>query len=525
LILMTSFPIARASIPSANSAPLHQLAAAGTVTALADWLFYLHTPGISVAIFAIALCAAVLLTNALRARPFELATAIAILAISLLPSIEDFGILALAFAVAGTAAFALLTTGWPARGALERARDVVWLISSGPYRLAADLGAAAHQIQQRDLAKQGANWLLAWIVPLVVGAVFLLLFWQANPLIERWFTSIDASRWPHLDPVRPLFWCAAIAAIWPFLRLQLLRAPTVRDVLVTLDLVPAQAGETPPTESRAAVPEGPLFGKMAILRSLVLFNVLFAVQSALDIAYLWGGLSLPAGMSYAAYAHRGAYPLIVTALLAGAFVLAAMQPGTAVERSRVIRALVFLWVGQNVLLVISSMLRLKLYVEVYSLTGWRCAAFVWMLLVAGGLILIVIRIALDRPNSSLVSGNAALLALTLYACSLIDFPGLIADFNVAHSREMTGIGQPIDMIYLCGLGPSALPAIEALVDRAAAENRFPGADIWHCRTNMTAEHRERMRDWRAWTFRGGRLLRYLQSVKAPAASDSGQLVG
>ena len=54
------------------------------------------------------------------------------------------------------------------------------------------------------------------------------------------------------------------------------------------------------------------------------------MQTGLDLAYLWGGLALPDGMSHAEYAHRGAYPLVVTALLAAGFVLIAMRP----ERAR-----------------------------------------------------------------------------------------------------------------------------------------------------------------------------------------------
>ena len=75
-------------------------------------------------------------------------------------------------------------------------------------------------------------------------------------------------------------------------------------------------------------------------RSLILFNALFALQSGLDLVYLWGGASLPDGMSHAEYAHRGAYPLIVTALLAAGFVLIAMRPGGPAEQSRLIRPLV-----------------------------------------------------------------------------------------------------------------------------------------------------------------------------------------
>jgi hypothetical protein len=45
-----------------------------------------------------------------------------------------------------------------------------------------------------------------------------------------------------------------------------------------------------------------------------------------------------------------------------------MRPGGPSEQSTVIRPLVYLWVAQNVMLVISSILRLDLYVQIYLLT-------------------------------------------------------------------------------------------------------------------------------------------------------------
>jgi hypothetical protein len=503
------------------------LGAGVAVTALADWLFYRHAPGISVPIFAAALCVAALLTNPVGASRTELAAATAVLVASLLPAIEDFGLLSVAFAVTGACVFALLATGWQARPAVQRLTDVGWMIVSGPFRLAADLGCATHEAKRHDITKHGANWLVAWIVPVGLGGLFLLLFSQANPLIERWLTSVDTSHW-NVDLARPLFWLVVIALIWPFLHVRIGSKPTMQyivDAAAELELLPqqtlsAQSRDAAPTATPAAtVPaDGPLFGRTAILRSLILFNALFAVQSALDVTYLWGGLALPAGMTYASYAHRGAYPLMVTALMAGAFVLAAMQPGTDVARSRLVRALVFLWIGQNVLLVLSSMLRLDLYVEAYSLTELRCAAFVWMLVVAAGLILIVARIVLDQTNRWLVWVNAAMLALTLYVCSLVDFTGTIARFNVMHSREIAGTGQPVDMDYLCGLGPAALPALDMLAAKTGANaNGWPRElSVYDCRRCPELRHAARMGDWRAWTFRGYRLKQYLDDRGARA---------
>jgi Domain of unknown function (DUF4153) len=212
-------------------------------------------------------------------------------------------------------------------------------------------------------------------------------------------------------------------------------------------------------------------------------------------------------MSYATYAHRGAYPLIITALVAAGFVITALRPGSTAERMPLIRALVFLWIAQNVVLVISSMLRLDLYVEVYSLTGLRAAAFIWMLLVAVGLVLIVARILLRRSNEWLVAGNIGALILTIYVCSFIDFPYVIASYNLEHSRELTGRGQALDLAYLVDLGPEAIPAMDRYLASVPQGNATRMLLAW--RNQLATAALKRMEDWRAWTFRDRRLERYL----------------
>jgi hypothetical protein len=288
-----------------------------------------------------------------------------------------------------------------------------------------------------------------WLVPLTLGSVFVLLFGTANPVIEKWIAQMIPS--DGASPIsvdRLLFWTAATMFVWPFIQIWWRRKP-------------ASPSAEPVLQAREpATRPSPLFRAASILRSLILFNLLFAVQTALDLIYLWGNVELPPGITYASYAHDGAYALILTALLAAGFVLAAMRPGGPAERSQLTRPLVYLWVAQNILLVASSILRLDLYVQIYLLTYWRVAAFIWMLLVALGLVLIVARIVLERPNSWLIRANLIALTAVLYACSLTNFASIIADYNVTHSREASGNGVTIDMSYLFQLGPQALPAID-----------------------------------------------------------------
>jgi hypothetical protein len=313
-------------------------------------------------------------------------------------------------------------------------------------------------------------------------------------LLKKWISLLNPGNTAsHISLGRVLFWAVALSMVWPFIHVRWSGRPEM------------------PTGAAAlaqAIPSGQtdFFGVATILRSLILFNLLFAVQTGLDVVYLWGSASLPADISYASYAHRGAYPLIVTALLAAGFVLAAMRPGGPAEPSRVIRPLVYLWVAQNVLLVLSSILRLDLYVQIYLLTWWRVAAFIWMGLVAWGLLLILARIVLNRSNDWLIRANLITLTAALYICSLVNFAAIIADYNVGHSREAAGKGVWIDMNYLFSLGPQALPAI----DRAIALRGFDPTLVSR-RGCLVEQQRREMAAWRSWGFRNWRLQHTLDA--------------
>jgi len=335
--------------------------------------------------------------------------------------------------------------------------------------------------------------LRGWIMPLSFAVGFIVLFAMANPLIDKVLRSFDPTYLlQFLDPWRIGFWLIVATFVSLMLRPRLKRLSRRREQAID-----------------AVRLESEFFGHAALLRSLVVFNALFAVQTLLDLTYLWGGVNLPDGMSHAEYAHRGAYPLMVTALLAAAFVLAAMRRGGPGDKSTLIRGLVHLWIGQNILLCLSSILRLDLYVESYSLTELRVAAGIWMGLVAVGLFLILLRILLQRSNEWLVALSMATLVLTLYATALIDIPAFIARFNVAHSREVSGEGMPLDIYYLWTLGPPAIPALDAYVAALPTEATERAAFAGKVRSELALAEWEGPSDWRSWTFRAARLDRYL----------------
>ena len=432
------------------------------LVALADFFFYRQPAGITLFLFGIAIAVAVTALHPLSIKSGAINSGRlwlrpAGLLAALLPLAENVSALSVSIALAALAVLALSLAGRLRFGVARIAGQVAIFLLAGPFRFVHDFfrwRKAARRLGRRRIRFAA---IAVWIMPLVLGAVFLALFGAANPVIDYWLSLIDLFALLDLiQLLRIIFWLFVLVGVWGFLR------PRLPRFLRRQRAAPVAPVAPPPVPDPKATTtiEDIVFGKAAILRALVVFNILFALQTVLDAAYLWGGVALPDGMTYAAYAHRGAYPLIVTALLAAGFVLAALRPGSATSNDPFIRRLVYLWVAQNIVLVISSILRLDLYVGIYSLTYWRIAAFVWMGLVAAGLVLIIARIALERSSEWLLSANLLSLSVTLYACSFINFAGLIANYNVEHSLEMRGQGIRLDVWYLRSLGPSALPALD-----------------------------------------------------------------
>lgn len=312
-------------------------------------------------------------------------------------------------------------------------------------------------------------------LPVVGGAIFIILFAAANPLIAQAFATL---RFPSAWQV--LLWGLVAACIWPSLR------PSAA--------VMGLSGHLPDTE-----PVVPGTSLPSVLIALAVFNAIFAVQNGLDIAFLWSGGTLPAGMVQSDYVHRGAYPLIATALVAGVMALAMLRPGSAAARHPWARRLVTLWVVQNLVLVASSVLRTLDYIDTSMLTAWRIAALIWMALVAFGLLTICRRILAGHSARWLINWNALAAAVALSACSVVDLGAIAAAWNVRSERPAA-----VDLCYLHQVGDGALLPLVELERRpmdAGTRDR-----VRYVRHRILTDLSTRQDSWQHWTPRGARRL-------------------
>lgn len=454
------------------------LASCVGLMALADWLFYGQPAGWTFALFFLAAAMLVTLKGGAHLRGLPGAAAIAAVLGLLAALVIQPGPLVVVMCVLSIAVLAILAREpLPQDAAALTLRLLVFALKS-PLQWVLDVRPLRRIFQRRQFGTPGKS-ILNWTLPIAGSMLFLGLFAVANPLL-----SLELDIWGQklqgffagisLSPSRAFFWALTGLCTWALLRVRTLVA------------------------RRAAVPPQPHAMSVArasmLVRCLALFNVIFLVQTVLDVTYLFGGLQLPQGMTYAEYAHRGAYPLVATALLAATFVLSAYRSGPATRETAAARRLVLLWIAQNIFLTFSAAWRLHLYTNVYSLTRLRVAAGIWMLLVALGLAWIGLRIAAGRSNRWLVSRNLATISIVLYACCFVNFEGAIAWHNVRHCRELGGIGTTVDYGYLNDLGEEAVPALLWMKQRGYPA---PSDALEAQQTRLAGLHG----NWRAWTYR------------------------
>jgi len=468
---------------------LIKIGATAFLAALFERLFSNEADGIQIGLFALAwLLGLIIARRDVRQPRLGTAISLALAALFSTALIYDPGPLAWLLFCSALSIAALL----PRTAAFDDAwRWTVRLMLHGFTGIAKPVIDLFHLLSVRPRGNRLTIRSVAAILtlPLIGSAIFIALFASANPLIANMLTNLEL---PTMT--QGMRWGFATFLVWPALR---------PHRLVTRLRIPEPAIGLPGT----SLP--------SVLISLGLFNLLFAIQNGLDIAFLWSGARLPAGMSMTEYVHRGAYPLIATALLAGLFALTMLRPGTATAANRWARRLVALWVAQNVFLVASSALRTIDYIAEFELTAWRIAALMWMGLVAAGLMLICWRIWFGRSARWLINANALAAAIILIPCCFVDLSASAARWNVRHAREVGGTAAPIDLCYLGYMGPPALlPLIELEQHPLPADMR---ARVQHVRTNLLDRlSRRQANPWR-WTPHGAIRLAQARALLGPTS--------
>jgi len=268
----------------------------------------------------------------------------------------------------------------------------------------------------------------------------------------------------------------------------------------------------------------PAWGALEIGIPLGVLSLLFLTFIVIQARYLFGGEDLirsTVGLTYAEYARRGFFELVVVAGLVLPVLMAAdwaVREGDGVA-ARLYRALAGAVLVLVALIIVSAAIRLRLYRDAYGLTQDRfhaAAIMAWFACALAWFGATVLRGSRGRFMAGAIMAGFAVVAVM----NVLSPDTVIARANLARAAR----GEELDTRYLTELGADATPVI------AAALPTLPGADRCVLVRHLTDAHRVRQEsDWRQWSLGRARADAAFPvvdrssrecPVAAPAAADS-----
>ena len=198
-----------------------------------------------------------------------------------------------------------------------------------------------------------------------------------------------------------------------------------------------------------------------LMTILSLLNVVFCVFSVIQFKYLFGGESYiqPSSFTYAEYARRGFFELVVVAVINFFIMLIAVLflKKEGKKSGIAIKILLSLLVGFTFVMLSSAFYRMLLYEEAYGFTYLRIFVQTFMILLFFLFIISIVFIWYEKLPIIKAYFIATLAVYVILNFANVD--AMIARNNIYRYKET---GQ-LDIRYLEGLSYDAIPEMEKLV--------------------------------------------------------------
>lgn len=190
--------------------------------------------------------------------------------------------------------------------------------------------------------------------------------------------------------------------------------------------------------------------------TLGVVNVLFCIVNTIDAGLLWHRGKIPETVNAFDFIHEGANSLITATVLAGLVLVAIFQQAREVSGRRGVQVLALVWIAQNLVLLSSVVLRLRLYIDYSHLhTAKRIHLGCFLALVTLGFVFLVLHVVRGPDLRRLLWRNTAAVFVLFYSLQFINTTGIAAQWNL----NAFAAGNGLDMAYLLQQGENAWPQL------------------------------------------------------------------
>ena len=345
------------------------------------------------------------------------------------------------------------------------------------------------------------GWFAGVVLPVVLlTALFALILGAGNAILGTWVNQFFSEFWKWLTSFdfsigRVIFWTFVT-----LLSLALIRpAQTGRFWWAWMDRI-----------GRFRKPAKPSLAYWRSVLILAALNALFCAANSIDAFFLWTHQSIPQGVTYAQFVHQGTAQLIAATLLSALVLIILFNQDESLSGRTLLRITAWVWIGQNLFLLTSIALRLKLYVDAYNLTSQRISVLIFLLIVGGGFLLLSWKILREKSLLWIFGANFALVFTVFYTVQFLDLGAMAAEYNVSRSEKDPECR--IDLVYLKSLGSSGWNSLQRVAEKEGRGTDPFGASAILAGVRRDNDEGKFNLNWRSWQARRAwNLHRFLSS--------------
>lgn len=294
--------------------------------------------------------------------------------------------------------------------------------------------------------KKIARLFLLSLVPIIITLLFLSMYAQSNGIFRGWLDAIDLS----------------------FISLPWLIFTFFGAVLLSVMLHPAQLNlvtnwdKTNTNFLSYTAPKAFQFDTIIVQyhdlkRSgeilFLLLNSLLFFMNLSDFIFQVGGSPLPENMNMSDYVHQGVGMLILSIVLAITLLLFFFKGAINFDgNNRLMKRLAYLWIIQNIMLVLLTLNRNGMYVEIHGLTYKRIGVFIYLGLALIGLISTWMKLKKFHTTFWLLKSNLMIWLSVLFINLPLNWNLAILHYNLRYAKQL-------DFDYLLQCGPDSYPVL------------------------------------------------------------------
>lgn len=300
------------------------------------------------------------------------------------------------------------------------------------------------------------RWTAIGVPVVLVLLVFLSLYYHASPWLKEamdgFITGFLTELGRFLESIRwGLFWFFVYGLLVVNMFVQRAKGKLFRGFNPGFELRRERQKRTGVKRSMTAL----LTEYKSGLVLLICLNLLLAVVNVLDIRNIWFGFSFE-GQFLKELVHEGTYTLIFSVILSILVVLFYFRGNlNFYRRNSTLKVLTHIWIGQNMLLLVSVLIRNSIYIHYYALAYKRLGVFMFLLATMVALIALIVKVRKTRSLSYFLHTNGlTVIGILLLGC-FINWDVWIARYNISHHQTAF-----LHLDYMAQLSEKAYPEMD-----------------------------------------------------------------